>query len=150
MMDFPTVQEKSEQIFLAQPKAHQFKFVETNKMVPMDPLWLMTLFKAKQPVTLTSSRRRNSQRRRRWLISLLLAAMTQTTGIIIARTATTIKVGNAIVTNTDTIMASFNAKITPIAKRRTSRKSLIRREMTSNVITSRRRTRSYTMTTPLL
>ncbi len=38
------VQEKAEQIFLVQPKAHQYKFVETNKTVPMDPLWLVALF----------------------------------------------------------------------------------------------------------
>ncbi len=125
MMDFPTVQEKSEQIFLAQPKAHQFKFVETNKMVPMDPLWLMTLFKAKQPVTLTSSRRRNSQRRRRWLISLLLAAMTQTNSIIVARTGTTIELCDAIATNAGIIVAIkiINTMVTLVAKSRASRKS---------------------------
>jgi hypothetical protein len=33
MMDIPTAQEKSEQIFFAQPKAHQKKFAELNKMV---------------------------------------------------------------------------------------------------------------------
>jgi hypothetical protein len=123
--------------------------------VPTDPPWIVAFFEQCQTAdkvvgVLDKLKEKKRQRKRKRLISLLLAAMTQTTGIIIARTATTIKVGNAIVTNTDTIMASFNAKITPIAKRRTSRKSLIRREMTSNVITSRRRTRSYTMTTPLL
>ncbi len=37
MMDVPTAQEKSEQIFFAQPKAHQNKFADLNKMVPEDP-----------------------------------------------------------------------------------------------------------------
>jgi hypothetical protein len=41
-MELPMVQEKAKQIFFAQPKAHQYKFTETNKMVPMDPVWLVT------------------------------------------------------------------------------------------------------------
>jgi hypothetical protein len=41
----PTAQEKSEQIFFAQPKAHQFKFTDLNKMVPTDPLKLIAFFK---------------------------------------------------------------------------------------------------------
>jgi hypothetical protein len=126
-------------------------------MVPTDPPWIVAFFEQCQTAdkvvgVLDKLKEKKRQRKRKQLISLLPAVMTQTTGIIIARTATTIKVGNMIVTNTDTIvtMASINAKITPIVKRRTSRKSLIRREITTNVITSKRRTRSYTMTTPLL
>ncbi len=45
MMEIPTAQEKSEKIFFAQPKAHQFKFVDTNKMVPTEPLKLIAFFK---------------------------------------------------------------------------------------------------------
>jgi hypothetical protein len=37
-LELPTAQEKSKKIFLAQPKAHQFKVAETKKMMPMDPL----------------------------------------------------------------------------------------------------------------
>ncbi len=44
-MTVPTVQEKSAQIFFAQPKVHQFKFADLNKMVPTDPLKLITFFK---------------------------------------------------------------------------------------------------------
>ncbi len=44
-MELPTVQEKSKQIFFAQPKAHQFKFAETGKMMTMDPLWLIAFLK---------------------------------------------------------------------------------------------------------
>jgi hypothetical protein len=40
-----TVQERSEQIFFVQPKAHQFKFADTNKMVPTDLLKLIAFFK---------------------------------------------------------------------------------------------------------
>jgi hypothetical protein len=43
-MDVPTAQEKSEQIFFAQPKAHQNKFANLNKMVPADPLRMIALF----------------------------------------------------------------------------------------------------------
>ncbi len=37
-------QEKSEQIFFAQPKAHKFKFTDLNMMAPTDPLKLITFF----------------------------------------------------------------------------------------------------------
>ncbi len=43
-MEVPTAQENSEQIFFAQPKAHQFKFADLNKMVPTDPLKLIVFF----------------------------------------------------------------------------------------------------------
>ena len=44
-MDVLTAQEKSEQIFFAQPKAHQNKFANLNKMVPTDPLKMIAFFK---------------------------------------------------------------------------------------------------------
>jgi hypothetical protein len=44
-MELPTAQEKSEQIFFAQPKAHQFKFADTKKTVPTDLLKLIAFFK---------------------------------------------------------------------------------------------------------
>ena len=43
-MDVPTVQEKSEQIFFAQPKVHQNKFADLNKMVPANPLRMIAFF----------------------------------------------------------------------------------------------------------
>jgi hypothetical protein len=43
-MDVPTAQEKSEQIFFAQPKAHQNKFANLNKTVPTDPLKMIAFF----------------------------------------------------------------------------------------------------------
>jgi hypothetical protein len=43
-MEVPMVQEECEQIFLAQPKAHQFKFADLNKMVPIDPLKRIPFF----------------------------------------------------------------------------------------------------------
>jgi hypothetical protein len=41
-------QVKSEQIFFAQPKVHQFKFVDLNKMVPTDLLKLIAFFNQHQ------------------------------------------------------------------------------------------------------
>jgi hypothetical protein len=43
-MDVPMAQEKSEQIFFAQPKAHQNKFADLNKMVPANPLRMIAFF----------------------------------------------------------------------------------------------------------
>jgi hypothetical protein len=43
-MDVLTAQEKSEQIFFPQPKAHQNKFADLNKMVPTDPLKMIAFF----------------------------------------------------------------------------------------------------------
>jgi hypothetical protein len=43
-MEVPTAQEKSEQIFFAQPKAHQNKFANLNKMVPTDLLKMIAFF----------------------------------------------------------------------------------------------------------
>jgi hypothetical protein len=43
-MDVTMAQEKSEQIFFAQPKAHQNKFANLNKMVPADPLRMIAFF----------------------------------------------------------------------------------------------------------
>jgi hypothetical protein len=44
-MDVPAVQEKSEQIFFAQPKVHQNKFAALNKTVPSNPLRMIAFFK---------------------------------------------------------------------------------------------------------
>jgi hypothetical protein len=43
-MDVPTVQEKSEQIFFAQPKAHQNKFADLNKTMPTELLKMIAFF----------------------------------------------------------------------------------------------------------
>jgi hypothetical protein len=48
MMDIPTVQEKSEQICFAQPKAHQNKFADLNKMVPANLLRMIAFFEQYQ------------------------------------------------------------------------------------------------------
>jgi hypothetical protein len=43
-MDVPTAQEKSEQIFVLQPKVHQNKFFDLNKTVPSDLLKMIAIF----------------------------------------------------------------------------------------------------------
>jgi hypothetical protein len=73
-MEIHTAQEKSEKIFFVQPKAHQFKFVDTNKMVPMDLLKLITFFKQCQAADIAAgvlekiAKEKSSQKRRRQLI----------------------------------------------------------------------------------
>jgi hypothetical protein len=44
-MDVGMVQEKSEQIFFTQTKAHQNKFADLNKMVSANPLRMIAFFK---------------------------------------------------------------------------------------------------------
>ncbi len=44
-MDVPTAQEKSEQIFFVQPKAHQNKIADLNETVPSNPLRMIAFFK---------------------------------------------------------------------------------------------------------
>jgi hypothetical protein len=44
-MDVPTVQEKSEEIFFVHPKAHQNKFANLNKTVPVNSLRMIAFFK---------------------------------------------------------------------------------------------------------
>jgi hypothetical protein len=53
-MEVPTTQEKSEQIFFAQPKAHQNKFVDLNKTVPSDPLKMIAFFEHCQAIDTAS------------------------------------------------------------------------------------------------
>jgi hypothetical protein len=55
MTELPTVHEKSKQIFFAQAKVHHFEFAEMTKMVPIDPLWLVTYFKQCQTANKTVS-----------------------------------------------------------------------------------------------
>jgi hypothetical protein len=43
-MEIPLECKKSEQIFFMQPKVHQFKFADSNKVVPTDPLKLIASF----------------------------------------------------------------------------------------------------------
>jgi hypothetical protein len=68
-MDIPMAQEKSEQIFFAQPKAHENKFADLNKMVPANPLRMIAFFEQCQAtdkaagVLEKTPRTRSSQRK---------------------------------------------------------------------------------------
>jgi hypothetical protein len=157
-MELPTVQEKTEKSFLCSQRRISLSSRRQTKWSPRTlfglwPFLSSARLPTKQPVSLISSRSRHSQKRRRGLIFLLLAAMVQTTGIIVARTMTAIEATITIATNANTIVAikMIDAMPTLVAKRRTSRKrSPTRREIIANVITSKRRKRSCTMTIPPL
>jgi hypothetical protein len=62
MMEVPTVQKKSEQIFFVQPKVHQFNFADLNQMVPTDPLKLIAFFEQCQATNKMSCFSRRSPR----------------------------------------------------------------------------------------
>jgi hypothetical protein len=162
MMKLPTAQEKSEQIFFTQPKAHMFKFAETNKMVTADPLWLITFFEQCQAANKAAGihgkiakgkKSRSSQKRIRQLIFLSCAAINQATGSIVAIGATIIEASDTIAMpdNPTTVIETIDTIIILFAMARTIRAtSSIRRRMVASAITSRKRVTSpCTMTSPL-
>jgi hypothetical protein len=53
-MDVPTAQEKSEQIFFTYPKAHQNKFADLNKMVPVNLLRMIAFYEQCQATNKTA------------------------------------------------------------------------------------------------
>jgi hypothetical protein len=158
-MELPTAQKKSKQIFFTQPKAHQFKFVEMNKIVTMDPLRLIAFFEQYQATDKAAgvlekiTKEKNSQKRRTQLIFLSHTAVNQATGSIVTISATIIKAADAIeMTNNPTIVIkTINTTIILVAIARTIRAtSPMRRRMIASAITSRKRaTRPCTMTSPL-
>jgi hypothetical protein len=54
-IDVPMAQQKSEQIFFAQPKAHQNKFANLNKTVPTNPLKMIAFFEQCQATNKAAS-----------------------------------------------------------------------------------------------
>jgi hypothetical protein len=90
MMEVPTGQEKSEQIFFAQPKAHQFKFVGLNKTVPTDPLKLIAFFEQCQATNKAAgvlkkiAKDKKQSKEKKQLILPLRIAVNQATGSIVA------------------------------------------------------------------
>jgi hypothetical protein len=152
-MELPIAQEKSKQIFLAQPKAHQYKFSETNKTVPTDLLWLIAFFEQCQTadkVTGILDKIKEKEQPKEKKTAYFLAARSHDS--IVARTTTTIKATYVIsMTNNMTVaIETINTKITLIAKTRTTRtKSPTRRRMIASAISSRKRvTRPCTTTSP--
>jgi hypothetical protein len=159
-MDVPTAQEKSEQIFFAQPKAHQNKFADLNKTVPANLLRMIAfLSSVKQPTRrlaflIRLPRIRSSRRKRKWLIFLPHIAVNQATAsIAVTTTATIIEATNvtAMIANLIIIIKIIDAMIVVDMMTRTQgTASPTTRRMIASAITSRKRvTRPCTMTSPL-
>jgi hypothetical protein len=148
-MDIPTAQEKSEQTFFAQPKMHQNKFANLNKMVPTNPLKMIAfLSNVKLPTRwLAFSRRlprtRSSRRKEKWLIFLLRIAVNQATvNITVTNTVITIKVTDtiAIIANLTIVIEMIDTMIVGDAMTRIQReRSPTTRRMIARVITPRKR-----------
>jgi hypothetical protein len=121
-MEVPTVQEKSEQIFFAQPKAHQFKFADLNKTVPTDPLKLIAFFEQCQATNkvagILNKIAKDKKQQRKRLIFLPRIAVNQATSIIVTKIiATIIKASNtiAMIANLSIIIKTINAMIVLVA-----------------------------------
>jgi hypothetical protein len=160
MMDIPTAQEKSEQIFFVQPKVHQNKFADLNKMVPANLLRMMpSSSSVKRPTRrLAFSRRlprtRSNQKKRVRLIFLQHIAVNRATSSTVATDIViTIEATNVIATTADLIILikMIDAMIVVNVTTRTQGTiSPTTRRMIASAIPSRKRaTRPCTMTSPL-
>ncbi len=152
-------QEMSEHIFFVQPKVHQFKFADLNKMVPTDLLKPITFFEQCQTRRLAFSRKSprtiSSQKRRKWLNFLLRVAMNQaTSSIVVTNIMTTIKATNAIatITNPTIVIETIDATIVLDMTTQTGRapkSPRTRRKIASAINPTKRATRPCIMTSPL-
>jgi hypothetical protein len=160
MMEVPTLQEKSEQIFFVQPKVHQNKFADLNKTVPKDLIKLITSFEQCQATNKSSGIlekiAKDKKQPKNKITAYLPAArvMNQaTSSIITTNIAITIEATNAIVMipNLTIIIKMIHAMIVVNATTSTQRAtSPTTRRMIASVITPKKRvTRPCTMTGPL-
>jgi hypothetical protein len=159
MMEIPTAQEKSEQILFMQPKVHWFKFAETNKMVPMNPLKLITFFEQCQVaneaagVLEKAKDKKQPKEKKTAHLPVLRSHESSYQQHHPHKYTTIIKATNMIaMTNNPTIVIKMiDATIALVVTIRTLRTaSPIRRRMIAHVITSRKKaTRPCTMTSPL-
>jgi hypothetical protein len=131
-MEVPTVQEKSEQIFFVQTKAHQFKFADLNKTVPTDLLKLIAFIEQCQAINNAAgilekiSRIKSSQRKRKQLIFLPCIAMNlATSSIVVTSIMTIIKATDAIAMTAylTIVIKTINATIVLARMIRTQRSS---------------------------
>jgi hypothetical protein len=105
-------QEKSEQILFAQPKAHQNKFANLNKMVPTDPLKMIAFFEQCQATNIAAGvpnkmPRISSQRKGKRLKFLSHVAVNQATvNITVIYIATTIEATNMTAMSNNPTMSS--------------------------------------------
>jgi hypothetical protein len=156
-MEVPTIQEKSDQIFFVQPKAHRFKFAELNKTVPTNLLKLIAFFEQCQATNKVAGileKIASSQKKRKRLIFPPRIAVNQTTSRIVATSiATIIKATNAIATTAGLTIGikMINTTIALVTTVRPQRAaSPTKRRMITSAITSRKRAmRPCKMTSPL-
>ncbi len=144
-MEVPTAQEKSEQIFFAQPKAHHNKFANLNKTVPANPLRMIAIFEQCQAtnkaagVLRRSPRTRSSQSKRKRLMLLPCIAVNQAT-IIITVTSTMIIIevtdGITTIANLTIVIKIIDARIVVDATTRTggATSPMTRRMIASTII----------------
>jgi hypothetical protein len=159
-MDVPTAQEKSEQIFFAQPKVHQNKFANLNKTVPSDPLRMIAFFKQCQATDKAAGvldkiakDKKQPKEKRRLMFLPRVAVNWATVSIAVVTTVTIIEATNAIATITDltTIIERTNATIALDVTTRTWKvpSPMTKRMITSTITPRKRATRPCIMTSPL-
>jgi hypothetical protein len=155
-MDVPTVQEKSEQIFFAQPRAHQ-KQTWTRQCLLTRSRWLPSSSSVRQPTRQLAFLRRllrtSSQKKGKWLSFLLHIAVNQATvNIAVVNIATITEATNmtAMINNPTIVIEMIGATIILNVTTRTwGATSPMTRRMIASAITSRKRVmKPCTMTNP--
>jgi hypothetical protein len=121
-------QEKSEQIFFTQPKLHQNKFDDLNKMVPTNLLKMIAFFEHCQAADKAAgalkkiAKDKKQPKEKKWLIFLPRVAVNQATiSTVIVNIVTTIKATNATATiaNLTIVIKTINTMIALNATTRT-------------------------------
>jgi hypothetical protein len=119
-MDVPMVQEKSEQVFFAQPKVHQNKFADLNKTVPSNPLRMIDFFeqcqatnKAAGILDKIAKDKKQPKEKKRLMFLPGVVLNPATISIAVVTTAIIIEVTNAIamITNLTIVIKTIDAMI---------------------------------------
>jgi hypothetical protein len=160
-MEVLTAQEKSERIFFVQPKVHQNKFADLNKMVPTNPLKMITIFEQCQATNkvagiLEKIAKDEQQPKEKIMVLIFLSriAVNQATAnIVVVNIATIIKAANATMTiaNPTIVIKTIDAMIALDTMTRTRRAPQpTTRRMIASAITPRKRvTKPCKMSSPL-
>jgi hypothetical protein len=148
-MDIPTAQEKSKQIVSAQPKAHQNKSADLNKMVPSYPLRIIVFFeqcqatnKAAGVLDKIAKDKKQPKEKKTAHVPTAHRRESTTVNIAVVTTATIIKVtgATATITNLTIIIEMINATIALNVRTRTQKvPSPMTRKMIAGAITPRKR-----------
>ncbi len=153
-------QEKSEQIFFVQPKAHWNKFANLNKTVPVNQLRIIAFFeqcqatdKAAGILEKIAKDKKQPKERVRLMFLPHIAVNQATSSTVATNITTTIEATDMIVTIADVtiVIKTIDAMIVVNAMTRTQgTTNPTTRGMNASAITSRKRaTRPCTMTSPL-